>query len=78
MAIQMKYQVVVEYDPSSRHFTATVAGIPNIVVDAKSERGAVRLAREAIEVFMRERPNSVPEPGPRETTVRAKIVAVEV
>ena len=74
----MRYQVVVEYDPSTRHYTGTVAGIPSIVVDAKSHRGAVRLAKEAIAF-------SVEELGTRRRgrrsgskPVRARLVTVKV
>lgn len=78
MATSMRYQVVVEYDRASRPYTATVAGLPNIVVDAKSERSAVQMARKAIELFVREGTRPSSQTSALESTVRAKIVAVDV
>lgn len=46
--MRMEYQVVVEYDPQTRHHTAIVPGLDSIIVDAKTEAGAIHLAREAI------------------------------
>lgn len=63
---------MVEYDPSSRHYTATVAGIPAIVVDAKTERTALRRAAEAIAFYLEE---TGAKPSSR---VRAKLLAVRV
>ncbi len=47
----MQYQVVLEFDEESRHYTATVPGLP-IVVDATSKREALKLAREAIAYYV--------------------------
>jgi predicted RNase H-like HicB family nuclease len=44
----MRHNVVLEHDASTGHYTATVPGMPAIVVDARSEAEAIRLAREAI------------------------------
>ena len=43
----MRYRIVLEYDRETRSYTATVPGLP-IVVDASSEKEAVKLAKEAI------------------------------
>jgi len=47
----MEWTVVVEYDPDTRRYVATVPGL-DIVADAKSEKTAVRLAREAIPLHL--------------------------
>lgn len=62
------YQVVIEHDPETRAYTATVPGLP-IVVDAVSEEEAVRLAKEAISLYLEE-VQSPPKP------VRVKVVTV--
>jgi len=62
------YQVVIEHDPETRAYTATVPGLP-IVVDAVSEEEAVRLANEAIAMYLED------SPQPREP-VRVKVVTV--
>jgi len=62
----MEYQVVVEYDPSTRHYTASVAGIPSIIVDARSERTVLRLAAEAIALYLEERGTRRPRLPPRQ------------
>jgi len=50
----MKYRVVLEYDSETRHYTATVPGLPGLVVDAKTERVVLRLAREGIRFYLDE------------------------
>lgn len=67
----MEYKVVVEFDPDSGHYTGTVAGLPNIVVDARSQAGAVKLAKEAIRFYFDEEPRE-------SRRVHAKIVSVHV
>jgi len=62
------YQVVIEHDPETRAYTATVPGLP-IVVDADSEEEAVRLAKEAIALYLEEAPGP-PKP------MRVKVVTV--
>lgn len=62
------YQVVIEHDPETRAYTATVPGLP-IVVDADSEEEAVRMAKEAIALYLEEAP-SPPKP------TRVKVVTV--
>ena len=71
MMLAMDYQVVLERDEASRHYTATVPGLP-IVVDAATKRQAVRLVREAIELYIEETRDS------RSQTVRAEVVTVKV
>lgn len=48
----MEYQVILERD-ATRHYTATVPGLP-IVVDAKTKREALKLAKEAIALYAEE------------------------
>ena len=48
------WNVIVEHDPETGAFTATVAGLPDIVVDARSEAEAVSLAQEAIRFYLDE------------------------
>jgi predicted RNase H-like HicB family nuclease len=67
----MEYQVVLEYDEESRHYTGTVPGLP-IVVDAKSKRETLKLAREAIAIFREE------SQVPASPNVRAELVRVKV
>ena len=68
----MKYTIVIEYDPDTKHHVATVPGL-DIIADAKSERGAIRLAREAIPLHL----EMLRERGVR-AQLRAKVVQVEV
>ena len=68
----VKWTLVVEYDSETRHYVATVPGL-DIVADAKSEKTAVRLAREAIPLHL----EALRERG-RRPTVRAKVLQVEV
>jgi hypothetical protein len=49
----VEYQVVLEFDARSRHYTASVPGLP-IVVDSKNKRTALKLAREAIALYLEE------------------------
>ena len=68
----VKWTVVVEYDPDTRHYVATVPGL-DIVADAKSQKTAVRLAREAIPLHL----EALRERG-RKPVSRAKVLQVEV
>lgn len=70
MKLAMEFQVVLEWDAGSRHYTATVPGLP-IVVDARSKRAAIRLAREAIELHFE-------VAGPHTPTIHAELVTVRV
>ncbi len=71
----MEYDVIIEYDPETRHYTGTVAGIPEIIVDAKRETSAVKLAREAIQFYLDEGSGNA---APHTRTGHAKVVSVEV
>jgi predicted RNase H-like HicB family nuclease len=55
----MRHQVVVEFDPATGHYTAAVPGIPAIVVDAKSEKTALKWAAEAIALHLADMPAPV-------------------
>jgi len=73
----MKYRVVLEHDPESGHYVATVPGLPGLFVDAKSEKEAVKLAREGIAFHLEELSKDAkgkPAAGP----IPAKIVTVDV
>jgi predicted RNase H-like HicB family nuclease len=67
----VQYQVVLEYDAETKHYTASVPGLP-IVVDAKSKREALKLAREAIAFFLES--SGVPPPA----AIHAEVVTVKV
>lgn len=49
----MEYQVILERDAATRHYTATVPGLP-VVVDAMTKREALKLAKEAIALYAEE------------------------
>jgi len=51
--MNVNHQVILEYDPETRSYTATVPGLP-IVVDADSEEEALRLAKEGISVYLKD------------------------
>lgn len=72
----MKYEVVIEYDPQTNSFCATVPGLP-IIVDANSEEEAVMMAREAIE-FHFENSQERRDVPHSERPGYAKVVTVEV
>jgi predicted RNase H-like HicB family nuclease len=67
----MEYQVVLEYDTETRHYTASVPGLP-IVVDSTNKRVALKLAREAIALFLEE---AAPGVTP---SIRTELVNVKV
>jgi len=64
----MKHPVVVEFDAETGHYTATVPGMPSIVVDAKTEKTALKLAAEAIMLYRSE----------GQAELKAKVVSVDV
>ena len=66
----MEYDIVVEFDPVTRRFAASVAGLP-IFVDGRTEEEAIRLAREGIDFYLE-------EGGKAEPAARVKVVTVEV
>lgn len=51
MSHVMQHPVVLEFDPDTGHYTATVPGMPGIVVDAKTEKTALKLVAEAIAMY---------------------------
>jgi predicted RNase H-like HicB family nuclease len=72
----VKFQVLLEYEPKSTSWCATVSGLP-IVVDANSEREAIHMAKEAIELYFdstKRRQRSFPARPPG----KAKLVTVEI
>lgn len=71
MKLAMEYQVVLERDDGSRHYTASVPGLP-IVVDATSKKEALRLARQAISLYLEQ------THGPHAQTIHAELVTVRV
>lgn len=64
----MQHPVVLEFDSGTGHYTATVPGMPGIVVDAKTEKTALKLVAEAIASYRA-------DPG---IHIQAKVVSVEV
>lgn len=70
-AYAMEYQVVLEFDAETRHYTASVPGLP-IVVDSKNKRTAIKLAREGIELYLEEVDGVAPP------AIHAELVTVKV
>ena len=50
----MKYRVVLEHDPDTRHYTATVPGLPGLFVDGPSEAETLKMAKEGIAFYLKE------------------------
>lgn len=50
----MPWNVFLEHDPETGSYTATVAGLPDIVVDADSDQEALTMAQEAIRFYLDE------------------------
>ena len=61
---------MLEFDAQTRHYTASVPGLP-IVVDATNKRTATKLAREAIALYL-------DETGAEPIQVHAELVTVKV
>ncbi len=75
----MQYRVVLEYDPDTGHYTATVPGLPSLFIDAKSEEEALKLAKQGIALYLEElatRPRRGSEGPPK--PLPAKVVTVDV
>ena len=70
----MRYRVVLEHDPSTRHYTATVPGLPDLFIDAKTEREALKLAREGTVLYLEE----LSTPTKRGTKRHSKPLAAKV
>lgn len=66
----MEYDIVVEFDPVTGRFAASVAGLP-IFVDGRTEEEAIRLAREGIAFYL-------DEGGEAKSPVRVRVVKVDV
>jgi predicted RNase H-like HicB family nuclease len=75
----MRYRVVLEYDPDTGHYTATVPGLPGLFADAKSETEALKLAKEGIAFYLKEL-SSVSRLGSEEPAkpLPVKVVTVDV
>jgi len=73
--MNVNHQVVLEYDPKTKSYTATVPGLP-VVVDADTEE-ALRLAKESVSFCLKEA-SSRQRTDRREKPVQVKIVTVEV
>jgi len=73
----MKYRVVLEHDPESGHYVATVPGLPGLFVDAKSEKEALRLAREGIAFHLEELAKDVKDKRAVKP-IPSKVVTVDV
>lgn len=71
MQESMEVQVVLERDTLTRHYTASVPGLP-IVVDATSKREALKLAREAIRLYLEATHREAPQ------GVHAELVTVKL
>lgn len=69
----VKYDLFLEHDPQTGHFTATVAGLPGIIVDAKTQASAIKMAKEAIQFHLDE--SNAPPPS---RPIDGKVVSVEV
>ena len=74
----VKYRIVIEYDPDTRHYTATVPGLPGLVVDAKSEREVMKLAKEGIRFYLEESTTEEPRLPRRPKPLPAKVVTVDL
>jgi len=69
-------EVVIEFDPQTNSFCATVPGLP-VIVDADSEEEALQMAREAIEFCFEDNHERRDVPH-SERPGYAKVVKVEV
>ncbi len=72
----MQYQVLVERDPDTKAFTATVPGLP-IVVDARSRKDALRLVKEGLSLYHDEMKASRRSPNV-ERPAKAELVTVDL
>jgi len=71
----VKYQVLVEYDPETKSYAASVPGVP-VYADADTEKEALRLAKEGLAWYL-EDAAATPKAA-RSARVRAKLVSVDV
>lgn len=71
----MEYQVLVEYDPETDSYGASVPGLP-VYADADTEDEAVKLVREGLAWYLED---SAQTPGEQPATViKAKLVTVHL
>ena len=71
----MEFQVLVEYDPETKSYAASVPGLP-VYADADSESEALKLVREGLAWYFED---SAQKSGDMSTTtVRAKLVTVTI
>lgn len=76
MEPRMPWQAIIEDDPDTGHFTATIAGVPQVIADARTEAEALRLVREALAFYLEDvRQSGEPLPA---FTGTAKVVPVDV
>ena len=71
----MKYQVLVEYDPETKSYAASVPGVP-VYADADTEEEALKLAKEGLAWYLEDAPGA--SKAARSARVRAKLVSVDV
>lgn len=72
----MRYRVVLEHDPETGHYTATVPGLPGLVADAKSEAEALRMVKKGIAFYLEELESS---PGRRPSKpLPSKVLTVDL
>ncbi len=76
--MEVKYRVVIEHDPETRHFTATVPGLSGLFLDAKSEREVIKLAKEGVRFYLEELAVQEARGGRRAKPLSAKVVTVDV
>ena len=71
----MKYQVLVEYDPETKSYAASVPGAP-VYADADTEKEALKLAKEGLAWYLEDAAEA--PKAARPICVRAKLVTVDV
>ena len=74
--MNVNHQVVLEYDPETKSYTATVPGLP-VVVDADTEEEALKLAKEGISLCLRE-VSRKPGLKAHKKRIQVRIVTVDV
>ena len=71
----MKYQILVEYDPETQSYAASVPGVP-VYADADTEKEALKLAKEGLAWYLEDAAGA--PKAARPVRVRAKLVTVDV
>jgi len=72
----VKFQVLIEFDPDTRSYSATVPGHP-VFVSARSERDVLKLVKESLQLYLEDNPGGRAVPHP-EHPAKAKVVTVDV